>query len=185
MKNKKIIFGILLIILAFSTIFISVIPSIYSQNSAGKIDKKIDVDFKFLEKEDSKYVLLYFGYVGCTTICMPSLSELSDIYKKVNKKKFSFYFVNLLEDTNKQAVESFAKYFNKDFKSIYLNKSELNNIVNILKVKVLPSIIDKYEINHSSFLYLLEKEDKKYKQISVYTARPFDKEFIINDLNKK
>ena len=182
MKTRKIIFGIALIVLAFSTLFMSIIPSIYAQNKAGKIDKEVDVNFSFLKKEKSPYVLLYFGYVGCTTVCGPSLEEINEIYKNLDNKKFSFYFINLLENTQKQNVELFAKSFNEKFKGVYLEKKELKSVIETLRVKVLPSLVDKYELDHSSFLYVLKKHKDAYKQISIYTARPFKKQIIINDL---
>lgn len=184
MKEKRIILGIILIVLAFASLFLAVTPSLYSQNSLGRVNKEIDVNFSFLSNEKSEYVLLYFGYVGCTTVCVPSLKELSLIYNKLDQKKFSFYFVNLLENSEKETVNGFAKFFNNKFKGVYLNKEEINNVIETLKVKVLPSIMDKYEIDHSSFLYVLKRNQKSYKQIFVYTARPFDENMIASELNK-
>ncbi|MBD3810210.1 MAG: SCO family protein [Sulfuricurvum sp.] len=51
----------------------------------------------FLEDEKSKTVLLYFGYVGCTSICIPTPNELSPLYQKIKSRNHdsAFYFVNL------------------------------------------------------------------------------------------
>lgn len=184
MSIKKIIFGIILILLSFCTIFLSVMPNIYSNNSAGKIIKQIEVDFDFLKNETSEYILLYFGYVGCYTICPPSLNEISQIYDKLNPSKYKFYFVNLQPDLPKENVDQFAKVFNENFKGIYLNNEEIIKIVSKLNVKYLPSMIDKYEIDHSGFLHVLKRLEKgHYQQEFIYTTRPFDIDFIVDELN--
>lgn len=185
MSKKKIIFGVALILITFSTLFLSIIPSIYSNNQAGKVEKFVDVNFNFLKKEKSPYILLYFGYVGCYTICPPALNEIGQIYKRINHNKFSFYFINLQENTPKENVDQFAKVFNENFKGIYLNNKEIRKIISKLNVKYIPSILDKYEIDHSGFLHVLKKKvTGKYQQQFIYTTRPFDIEYIVNDLTK-
>lgn len=184
MSRRKIIFGIILIVLSFSTIFLSILPSIYSNNQAGRVDKQVDVDFDFLKNEKSPYVLLYFGYVGCYTICPPSLNEISQIYNRLNHSKYSFYFVNLQPDLPKENVDQFAKVFNENFKGIYLNNEEIRIIISKLNVKYVPSVINKNEIDHSGFLHILKRLDNgHYQQEFIYTTRPFDIEFIVDELN--
>ncbi len=185
MSRKKITFGILLILLSFSTILFSALPILYSNNSAGKVIKQVDVDFNFLKDNDSDYVLLYFGYVGCYTVCPPALNEISQIYKKLDKNKFTFYFVNLQKNVPKENVDQFAKVFDENFKGIYLNNQEIKKIISKLNVKFIPSMFDKYDIDHSGFLHVLKKhENKIYKQEFLYTTRPFDIDYIIKDLDK-
>merc|ERR1711879_607930 len=92
LSKRKITMGVFLIIISFLTIFISVLPSIYSNNNAGKVVKVVDVNFDFLKKEKTPYALLYFGYVGCYTVCPPALNEISQIYKSLDKKKKIFFF---------------------------------------------------------------------------------------------
>lgn len=182
MSKKKIIFGILLILITFSTLIITIIPSIYANNSAGKVYKEIKSNFKFLENEEKPHVLLYFGYVGCYTVCPPALNEISQIYEKLDKKKFAVYFINLQINTPKENVDQFAKVFNKDFKGIYLDKNQISEIISKLNVKYLPSMIDNNDIDHSGFLHYLEKNNNSFFQKFIYTTRPFDIDYIISDL---
>ena len=182
MSKKKIIFGILLILITFSMIFIVAIPNIYSNNTAGKVYKEIKTDFHFLENEKKPHVLLYFGYVGCYTVCPPALNEISQIYENLDKNKFSVYFINLQINTPKENVDQFAKVFNKDFKGIYLDKKQISEIISKLNVKYLPSIVNNNEIDHSGFLHYLEKNNNKFYQKFIYTTKPFDIDYIIKDL---
>lgn len=185
MKKEKIknILGIGLVICTLLTLLLLGFPQVFSSNSSAKVEKEKLLKFDFLKNETSKIVLLYAGYVGCKTICVPSLQELNHIYKKVAEKKdLSVYFVNLLDESNEEQVKRFSSYFNNDFKGVYLSKKEKINIFNNLNINYSKSLSDKLEINHSGYLYLLEKKEQNYYQKYIYTTRPFNEELIINDL---
>ena len=183
MSKKKKFFGLLIIVILISTIFSTAFPIFYSNDKAGKVNKEIqNIDFDFLKDETKEYVLLFFGYVGCRDICPPALSEISQIYNKLDKEQFSFYFINLQPNIFKDDVDPFAKIFNEDFKGVYVDHKELLEITTKFQVKYSP--INSIDIDHTGFLYLLEKSgDGIYKQKFIYTARPFDIEYISNDLN--
>lgn len=180
----KKIFGVLLVLLSFIVPFLAMNPNLYSQNSAGKIYKEVEVQFDFLKEEKKEIVLLYFGYVGCRTICFPALTEILQIYENINKNRVSFYFINLQDGVKPRVSDLFAKAFSEDFTGVYLSKKQKSEIVSKLNVKYLPSAFNKYELDHSGFLYVLKKQNKKYVQKFIYTARPYDIEFISNDLKK-
>ncbi|XPV67901.1 MAG: SCO family protein [Halarcobacter sp.] len=183
MSKKKKFFGLIIIIILIATIFSTALPVFYSNDKAGKVNKEIqNLHFDFLKDETKEYVLLFFGYAGCDNICPPALSEISQIYNKLDKEQFSFYFINLQPNIFKDDVDPFAKAFNKDFKGIYLDDKKLFDITSKLQVKYSP--VNKIDIDHTGFLYLLEKSGSNmYKQKFIYTARPFDIEYISNDLN--
>lgn len=180
---KKIL-GVLLIAFSFVLPILTLNPNLYSQNSVGKVYKEIKTDFDFLKEEDKEIVLLYFGYVGCRTICLPALTQIDELFKKLDQKRVGFYFVNLQEGLKPEVINHFVKVFNPKFNGVYLKKKEKEEIVTLLNVKYLPSVFDKYELDHSGFLYVLKKENKSYVQKFIYTARPYDIEYISNDLNK-
>jgi len=183
MSKQKKLFGFSIIIVLLLTIFSTAFPVFYSEDKSGKISKEIlNLDFTFLKDENKKYVLLFFGYAGCDNICPPSLDQISQIYDKLDKEQFSFYFVNLQPNISKNDVDPFSKAFNKDFKGIYLEPKELLKITTKLQVKYAP--VNNIDIDHTGFLYILEKSNNMYKQKLIYTARPFDVEYISNDLKK-
>ena len=184
MSFKKKVLGLLLIICTFSILFIIFIPSFYSNNTAGKFDKKVDINLPFLEKEQKPIVLLFFGYVGCTEICTPALHQLDEIFKKIDSKNVSLYFINLLTSADPQSVDDFAKSFNPAFNGVYLNQKEIDTVITKLNVMSVPSLLDKNVIDHSAFLHLFEKENGVYKQKYIYTTSPFDMDYIIKDITK-
>ena len=184
MSLKKKILGLLLILATFSILFIIFIPSFYSNNTAGKFEKEVDINLQFLEKEEKPIVLIFFGYVGCTDVCTPALHQLNEIYKKIDSKNVSLYFINLLTSADPQSVDAFAKSFNPAFKGVYLNQKEIDTVITKLNVMSVPSLLDKNVIDHSAFLHLFEKEDGAYKQKYIYTTSPFDMDYIIKDITK-
>jgi len=182
----KKVFGYFLILFSLFSILIIGVPQFYSSNNSGRIDKEIDLKLNFLKNEKAEVVILYFGYVGCDTICVPSLSELDEIYKEIDKTKTSVYFINLLDIIEKDLPNLFASHFNKDFKGVYLDKSELLKVTKMLNVVYTKSFTNSYELNHAGYLYILQKdkENKSYKQKYIYTTRPFAKTIIVEDIKK-
>ncbi|WP_415250360.1 SCO family protein [Sulfurimonas sp.] len=157
-------------------------PQFYLGKSAGKLHKEILLDLKFLKNENSKILLLYFGYVGCENICTPAMSEIAQIYNQVNNKNIEVYFVNLQDLNQKEMPAIFAKHFNKEFQGIYLNANELQQLSNTMNIAYTKSLTNKFDINHSGHLYLLVKNNKNYIQKYIYTTRPFNKTLIIEDI---
>ena len=186
MSFYKRLFGYFLIGFSLLVIVLIGFPQIYSSNSSGRIDKEIDIDFKYLKDETSDIVLLYFGYVGCDTICVPSMTEINEIYNKINNKNVKVYFINLLVNLDQNLPQLFAEHFNENFKGIYLDKKELLKVTSQLNVVFSKSLVDKYELNHAGYLYILQKDDTNngYKQKYIYTTRPFKQNIIVEDINK-
>lgn len=161
---------------------IAFINFVYLIGDSGKVTKEISVDFKFLKKEEKPIVLLYFGYTGCSNICIMALNQINDLYKIIDNKKVSFYFINLLNNVEKNLTSGYAKSFNKQFKGLDFDKSSLLKITSKLKVNFAPSLLNKEEINHTGFLYLFEKKETKFVQKYVYTNTPFDIKLIKKDV---
>ncbi len=179
----KTIFGYFLIIFSFSLIIMIGFPQLYSTKSPGRVDKKMQLDFDFLKGEKSPTVLLFFGYVNCGDICPPAMIELGKIYEKLNKNRTKVYFVNVLDTTNKELPQSYAKGYHKDFKGIYLDIPAIKKITKKLDLALIK--ISDQVISHSGYLYVLQKDlvSKKYILKYIYTTRPFDEKSIITDVN--
>ncbi len=185
MSIYKKIFGYFLILFSLLVIVMIGFPQFYSNNSAGRIDKETSLDLNFLKNETSPIVLLYFGYVGCKTICTPSMSELGKIYNQLDHAKTKVYFGNLLDIYDKELPQLFAQHFHKDFRGVFLDKQEIQEIANQLRITFTTSMTDSGELDHSGYLYVLEKGvyDKNYRQKYIYTTRPFDEKTIVSDIN--
>ena len=184
----KKIFGYFLILFALVMILLIGFPQVYSSNNSGRIDKEIQIDAGFLKNETSEIVLVYFGYVGCSTVCVLSLHEIDEIYNTIGSSEVSVYFINLLDGIDNNLPDAVAKSFNNNFKGVHLDKDELVKVTNEFKVSYTKALIDKYELNHPGYLYLLSKNsDKKgtkdgYTQKYIYTTKPFSQKDIVLDI---
>lgn len=190
LKNKrkrmlKKILGQVLIIFSFSLLFITFIPMFYSSNNLGKIVKEIDADLFFLSDSKNEIAMVFFGYVGCTSVCEPALIEINNIYKKLDNKRISFYFINLLTDIEPSSVDYFVKNINPNFKGIYLEKKEIDKLQKKLNFTFYSTSLSSTPIEHSGFLHIFKKnENGKFLQKFMYTSRPFNVEGITKDLNQ-
>lgn len=181
MSKKKLFYGILLIIISF--FMIAFINFVYLFSDSGKIKKEVAVDFKFLKKETKPIVLLYFGYTGCSNICIIALNQINNLYKTIDNKRVSVYFIDLLTNVEKDLTNKYAKSFNKEFVGLNFSKPDLLKITGKLRVNFATSLLDKDEINHTGFLYLFEKKDDYYIQKYVYTNTPYDIKLIKKDVD--
>jgi protein SCO1/2 len=131
----------------------------------------------FLKEDQNQAVLLYFGYVGCTSICIPALNDIAPIYSRLQKKfpPLGFYFVNLNSTQPSDWPSSFAKSFHPDFNGIYVTVSEVEHLERDFNLAVTSS---DQEMGHSSNLYLMIKENNSYTLKRIYTTPPYD-EYLI------
>lgn len=143
------------------------------------------MDLFFLSESKNEIALVFFGYVGCTSVCEPALMEINNIYKELDNKKISFYFVNLLTDIEPSSVDYFVKNINPDFEGIYLEKEEIKELQKKLNFKFYSTPLASRPIEHSGFLHVFKKDKSgKFIQKFVYTSRPFNVEGITEDLNQ-
>lgn len=179
---KKTFIGIFLLSSILGLLILFPFTANFFQKEASHVSVDIpDLKLPFLEHERSKNVLIYFGYVGCTAVCIPTLNDFTPQYQTI-KTKFpdtSFYFVNLNSSQPAEWVDPFAKHFHQDFKGIYLSKEELSQIEHDFNLAVMQ--IDD-TISHSSNLYLMVREDNAYRLKRIYISHPFALEQILKDL---
>ena len=179
-KSKK-LYGILLVLITF-LMFFFINSILVFFNDAGKIEKKVSTNFKFLQKEEKPIVLLYFGYTHCPDVCVLALNKLNKLYPLIEKEKVSIYFINLLDEVSAKDTKDYVDSFNNNFNAISLDKKELLSVTSQLKVTFSKSMFNKKEMNHSSFLYLLEKKEDNYLQKYVYLSNSYDLKMITDDI---
>lgn len=179
--------------LAVTVVFLLFIPLFQSmafQNSTnGKISIERDIKAPFLPYSDKKFSLIFFGYYGCADVCTPFLQKLGTIYDsyefKSYKKEVDIYFINLNPEVKKHNPDEFAKYFNTDFKGIYLSKDEIMAIDREFGLYHTASLRDKNEINHTDNLYLLERNGIDLKLKRIYFNKSLNSELLIEDIKTK
>ncbi len=185
MKNNK----YKIVIITFVFVFFISLPFIqsyiFSSHSNGSIavDKKIKADFI---KSDKKYVLLFFGYVGCVEVCTPLLQDLNNLYEskefQILMADVDIIFINLTPEVETFQPGLFANFFNEKFKGVYLSKKETLNIDRRFGVYFSRSLDDSSELDHTDYLYLVQNDKNEKILKKMFSVHPLNKEKVIKDI---
>lgn len=149
------------------------------------IKKNAPIENEFINSFTDEGLILFFGYVGCTTVCTPRLSELSLVLNNIPvevKNKFKFIFINLKYSKYTDQADIFVKSFNDSFKGYTLSEEKTKKLAREFGSYYSASLLDKNEINHSNNLYFLKKYNMKYILKVIYTHPKVDKDEFENIL---
>ena len=171
----------IVITLISTIILIPFLSSYLTENNYVQV--KQEIASPVFDSYDEKYLLVYFGYVGCIDICTPRLTEISSAYNKLKAANIDVgvVFINLSKIDDPESADLFAKSFNKNFKGIYPEKKQLESVKKEFKVYSALRLGDSYEMDHTSFLYLLKKNESKYNLNIIYTTIPLDQAVHITE----
>jgi len=119
--------------------------------------KKI-TDFK------GSVVAIFFGFTHCPDICPTSMQELKFIKESLGKQsdKLQVIFITLdPERDNQSLLNSYVPSFDKSFIGLTGSQEDINRIASQYKIfhmKVGEG--DSYTIDHSSGIYIIDKDGK-------------------------
>ncbi len=175
MTTRKKIVGILLVFLSWGWLFaIPFIP--LTSNKA--------VNFHFPVEGVVQYLLVFFGYPGCSTVCPVTLKTLAHVYTDYGKiyqdEALKVVFVNLELGMTAEVSMRYAKHFHPDFLGYHLSKRQLNQLLDELGVSFFK--YDGQEPLHTSYIYLLERQLAGWKMKYVYSQPNLVESNLMNDL---
>ncbi len=185
--KKNIIFSLLLFILIIIIPMVQFLLLTQSNTLNGKIEVNKTIKAPFLKEFKKETIIMFFGYVGCTDVCIPLLNQIKTMYEEKGFKKFYSYtdivFVNLIPGINPEAPTKFAQTFNENFKGIYLKQDQLMTIERNFKLFFSQNIFNKTKLNHTDYIYLLKRQPNEQLILeNIYTSHPFKAPDLINDL---
>lgn len=157
--------------------------------SNGRLHVHKPVVFPEETPDLEKHTLVFFGYVGCPTVCTPRLQEIANIYndfvQKSQTDKLSVLFVNLQSSMSMQEADIYAKSFHPDFLGVTYDKQKLLTTLRMFQAYYSHSLLDAKEIEHTQFLYFVHKDtNDNYYLNNIYVNTPYDKDTVVNDLIK-
>jgi protein SCO1/2 len=127
-------------------------------------------------------VAIFFGFANCPDICPTTLVELKEIDKRINNKNFKVLFVTLDPDRDTQAVlKDYLASFNQSFIGLTGSIEDIEKMAGqykIFRLKVGEG--DSYTIDHSSAIYLIDKEG----DVRLRYPYGFKIEGIVEDIKK-
>ena len=130
----------------------------YFELTSHKGEKKTINDFK------GKVVAIFFGFASCPDICPTTMTELKNIKSQLgeNANQLEVLFISLDPERDTQEVLSeYMPSFNSSFIGLTGTMENIEKVTQQFKVyrkKVIQG--DSYTIDHSSGIYLLDKEGK-------------------------
>ncbi len=128
--------------------------------------------------------LIYFGYTYCPDICPFDLLKISKIFENNSKLKEEikpiFITVDPERDTIKK-LKNFMENFDESFIALTGTNEEIKNILKKFRVYVKlnkSSSVDKdYLVDHSSLIFLLDKNDR---YIKFFRPKDLKEDIILN-----
>jgi protein SCO1/2 len=114
-----------------------------------------------------KVVILEFGYTHCQYVCPVTLARLADAYKQLGDAAREVQLIYVTVDPKRDSPERMREYlaaFNPTFLGATGNPDELEAVLKAYGV-VAQEVVSRnpargYEVDHSSFLYLVDRQGK-------------------------
>ncbi len=184
---KKQIYGTLLFVLIIIiSLMVVVVPAFWSENTTA-VKTEQELDLPLILNDDKNIQLVFFGYSTCVDVCIPRLKELSQFYNSLDKKikdNVGILFIDISVPADPQQPAKYVRSFNPDFKGLYLNKTAVREYIQAFRVFSSRSLINKAEYNHSSYLYLVEKNGQKKWLRYIYKTAPYPLEKIKDNIKE-
>ena len=151
------------------------LPKTQQQNDLVELNKPsllsfqlVDIDGKIFDsaKLKDKPTLVYFGFTFCPDICPASLNKLVAAIDVLKKYNFDFNAVFISIDPERDTPEGLNKYmkfFSPDIIALTGTTQQIATVAKLFNVyyaKDEQSDPENYMLNHSSFIYLLDRDGK-------------------------
>lgn len=177
----------LIIILVLSVSVLVMILPTFMTKGISRVELHQELQLPLILNDEKDIKILFFGYAGCVDICTPRLQDLATFYATLDektKKRVSLEFLDISRPADANLPDSFAKFFNNNFKGIYLDDTILRTYTKAFRVYFSQSLLDEKEFDHSANLYLVKKNKDKKELRYIYSAYPFDFEQITLDIEE-
>lgn len=166
----------LLLLLGFPLLFLS-------GEKQGRVAFDEPIELPFAIEPHKRVALLYLGYVGCQSICMPSLQESAQMFAELNASSVAFYFVNISKEG--VGAKEFASFFHQDFIGVQPLPKERAALMQSLRAYSSDALTLGGDIYHTGYLYLISNKKGQARLKAMYYTRPFDAASIISDIKKE
>ena len=129
-----------------------------------------DVEFRTMTSETTKLdtykgkiILLFFGYTNCPDICPTTLLDMSRTLKELGEDSDKVQAVFISVDPKRDTPEhlnNYVKYFDERIIGLSSDKKNIDKLHRYFKTKyeLLYSKDENYLVEHSSNLYIIDKD---------------------------
>jgi len=143
--------------------------------------KQYMLDFKLTDQKGQifegtslkgKPALVYFGFTFCPDICPTALNKVVEVMDTLKKYAIDLNAVFITIDPERDSPATLAKYmthFNQDIIGLSGTPSEIKQVASLFNVyyaKDESGDAKNYMLNHSSFIYILDRDGMMVKLFS-------------------
>lgn len=183
-KVTKTIIALSIIIAAISLYILLVIElpnkPLAGQGGAPEENVPIGGDFVLTDHNGNEFSsdmmkgrlsLVYFGFTFCPDICPASLQKLTNVLSALGKYQIDvlpiFITVDPVRDTP-DILKEYLGHFHPNFVGLTGSEEKIREVANLYKVfyaiaEGVTEKDDKYMLDHSSFVYLMDRNGKYMK----------------------
>lgn len=171
------------IIIALFSIYIIIVVDLPNKPTAGKgshihLTDEIGGQFTLIDQNgnqfdskslEGKMSLVYFGFTYCPDICPASLQKLTNVVNTLSRYNIDVtpIFITIdPERDNCKLLKSYLEHFHSKFVGLTGSKEDVRKVANLYKVyyaKANNKDPRNYMMDHSSFIYLMDKNGKYIK----------------------
>ncbi len=160
-------------------------------------EKRQIVDFNLIKPDLSVFTqddfkgywnLLFLGFTNCPDVCPTTLTDLTNIYKKISpelqsKMRILFLSVDPARDTP-QHIGSYLDYFHKDLVGITGEKIEIDKLVSAIGgiYTINSEEGEFYTVDHSARIFLINPKGERYGIITSEAMHNKDKSLLVKEL---
>ena len=161
------VFFILVVILFINFLYDKKSPSVSLGGSFILTDQNGEI---FNSSKVNLKKLIYFGYTYCPDICPFDLLKISKIFENNPNLKSEIKPVFITVDPERDTIKKlkiFMENFDKSITALTGTNQEIKNVLRKFKIYVKMNksspVDDDYLIDHSSLIFLLDKDDRYIK----------------------
>ena len=138
-----------------------------SPEKSINVHRLIDQDGKTVQfpSVTGKFQLVFFGYTSCPDICPTTLHKIKNVMNSLKQREdIEFYFISIDSNRdNPKQIKEFLEFFHPDIKGLTGSIKDIKKVENefgILTRKFQGKSAFAYKLEHSVFMYLLNKQGK-------------------------
>lgn len=154
-------------------------------------EKKITTH-SFLLDSTNDIEIVFFGYVGCASICPTSLAKLGTVLDSVEKSypntEVGSVFIDINESARQIKTEQYGQQFSRKIRGINISNDEKENIIQQYGLRINKSPNKPEKIFHTDHFFVLKNEEGVWKikrVLSNDTDKALMKHVIENVVNNR
>lgn len=188
-SSRKIVGGT--VFLLFNVVVVAALPWIGPFGGLGDgLQSEREISASFLAEAEEDKLLVFFGYVGCGTVCPVSMASLRTVYTSYRadypEETLGVIFIGLPlpgEPILAGSADHYAKFFHEDFRGYDLSSSTISQAVGEFGISFAPSLTEPAILNHSAFIYLLQRSETGWGLKRTYIDSAPKSTVILADLH--